>query len=136
MSVAAPLSSRHSQRGEGRIGCFLSAVVIGVVGAAGYKALPVLMTNNEFKDAVRAIATTASVRPVEELRKEIRAKAVELKIPEAADPNAVQLTKSGDNLQGTITIRYNYSRKIDFYGAFSVDVVTHDTVSLPYMDAR
>lgn len=136
MNATAPIASRRSQRGEGRIGCLISAVFIGLVGAAGYKALPVLMSNNEFKDAVKAIATTASVRPVEELKKEIRAKAVELKIPEAADPRAVELSKSGDNLQGTITIRYNYSRKIDFYGAFSVDIITQDTVALPYMDAR
>lgn len=130
------LSPRNAQRGEGRIGCLISFLVIAAVGAAGYKAVPVLTSNNDFKSSVKAIATNASTRPLEDLKKDIRAKALELRIPEATQAGAVELSKSGDNLQGTVTIRYNYTRKIDFYGAFSVDLVTQDTVTLPYLDAR
>lgn len=128
--------SRKAQRGEGKIGCLIAFVVVGVFGAAAYKAVPVFVSNNNFKNAVQALSVTASTRQMDEIRKEVRAKAVEFGIPEATVPGAVELTKTGDNFQGSVTVRYNFSRKIDFYGVTTFDYVTQETVSYPYMDAR
>lgn len=125
-----------AQRGEGKIGCLVAALVIGLVGAIGVKLVPVLSSNNELKDITKALATSASVRPLEELKKDVRAKALELKIPEAAEPGAIEFSKSGDHLQGVVTVRYNFSRKIDFYGVTTFDYVTQESVTYPYMDAR
>ena len=31
----------RNQRGEGKLGCFISILVLGVVGAVAYKAVPI-----------------------------------------------------------------------------------------------
>lgn len=130
-----PLTSR-AQRGEGQIGCIIMAVVFSIVGALAFKAVPVFISNNNFKEAAVNIATRTSTTSVEELQKEIHAKAKEYGVPEAMEPGAVVLTKSGDKFQGTFRLKFNYTRKIDFYGLTSVDWVTNSSSEGKYMDAR
>lgn len=126
----------RTQRGEGQIGCVIMAVVFSIIGAAAFKAVPVLISNNNFKEAAVNIATRTSTTSVDELQKEIRAKAKEYGVAEAMEPGAVVLTKSGDKFQGTFRLKFNYTRKIDFYGLTTVEWVTDSSSEGKYMDAR
>lgn len=129
-------TTTRAQRGEGQVGCIIMAVVFSIVGALAFKAVPVFIANNNFKEAAINIATRTSTTSVEELQQEIRAKAKEYGVVEAMEPGAVILTKSGDKFQGTFRLKFNYTRKIDFYGLTTVDWVTDSSSEGKYMDAR
>jgi hypothetical protein len=125
---------RH-QRGEGKIGCFVSLLVLGVVGAAAYKAVPIYYGNSELIDACDFIASGASRKPLELVEKEVKDKARELGIFEAlADKNAIRVTKTGNGETGFCTIALHYRRTIDFYGAYKWTLVTDKRISKPILE--
>lgn len=124
------------QRGEGKLGCIVSLLVLLLLVGVGIKAIPVYWSNNELKDAAKDLASRASVQPEALIEQQLRAKAKELEIPEALAAGAIVITKSGDKSQGTCTVRLHYSRKIDFFGVTSYTLDTEDSVSSPYLDAR
>lgn len=126
-------TSRHRQRGEGKVGCILSLLVFVICAAVGYKAVPIFWTNNELKDAAKDLATRASVTPVESIELQVRTKAKELDIPEATVKGALRVSKRGDGQQGTCSIKMRYDRKIDLYGIYTWTVVTDTEVSAPYI---
>jgi hypothetical protein len=126
--------SRHRQRGEGKIGCLVSLIVLVTVVAAAYKAVPVYWNNNELKDAANDMASRASVMPVATIELQLRGKARELGIAEAMVPGAITATKTGDNQQGNCTIRLRYSQKIDFYGVYQWPVEVKVDVTAPYIN--
>lgn len=126
----------NPQRGEGKIGCIVSLLVLAILVAAGFKLVPVLFSNNELKNAADNIAVRAGILPLPTLELQLRDKAKELGIPEALAPGAMVMTKSGDANAGSCTVRLNYTRKIDFYGVYSFDLVTKETKTVGYMDVR
>jgi len=126
----------RQQRGEGKIGCIVTLLVLSIAGAAAYQFLPVLFSNNDFLNSVESIAGRAAIIPLPGIEAQINQKARELNIPEALAPGAVVVTKSGDNFQGTCTVRLNYTRNINFYGIFSFPYKTETVKSVPIMDAR
>lgn len=121
------------QRGEGKVGCFVSFVVFALLIATAFKAVPVYWNDNELKDAAKDIASRASVIPVEAIQLQLRAKARDLEIGEAMVPGAIKVTKSGDGTQGTCTINIHYKRKIDLYGIYQWVVEVNTTISAPYL---
>ncbi|MDP1832053.1 MAG: hypothetical protein Q8K67_08335 [Geothrix sp.] len=109
---------RH-QRGEGKIGCIVTLLVLGAVGAAAYKAVPVYYADSELIDACDFIASGASRKPIETIEREVKDKARELGVIEAlTGKNAIHVSKGGSSEAGTCTITLRYKRTIDFYGAY------------------
>jgi len=124
------------QRGEGKIGCIVSLLILSVTVAAGMKVVPVLFSNNDFLNAVEGIAGRAAIIPLPNIEAQINQKARELNIPEALAPGAIVVTKTGDNLQGACVVRLNYTRNINLYGIFTFPYKTETVKTVPIMDAR
>jgi hypothetical protein len=125
---------RH-QRGEGKIGCFVSLLVLGVLGAAAYKAVPIYFGNSELIDACDFIASGASKKPIETLEREVKDKARELGVIEVlTDKNAVRITKSGNGDAGLCTITLHYKRTVDFYGVYKWTLETDKRISKPIFE--
>lgn len=122
---------QHSQRGEGKIGCVLTLLVLATAIAVLIKAFPVYYGNFELADACDFIATEGSRLPQEQVEANVRDKARELQIPEALKPGAIQVTKSvvGTVGEGNCTILLRYRRTIDFYGFYKLEVVTDKRIS-------
>lgn len=130
------MSNHNGQRGEGKIGCIVSLLVVALLVAAAFQVVPVLFSNNDFVSAAENIAGRAAINPQATIEVQIRNKAKEIGIPEALVPGAVVVTKTGDNSSGNCTVRIRYTRKIDFYGIYTYPLETNVTKSIPYMDAR
>ena len=123
------------QRGEGKTGCIVSMLVLGVLGAVAYKVVPVYYGNSELIDACDFIASDAGKRPLEIIDREIRAKAKELGVFEVlTDKNAIRVTKGGGEGGGTCTIVLRYKRTIDFYGVYKWTLETDKRISKPIFE--
>lgn len=89
------------QRGEGKVGCLVSLLLLSALGAAAFKAVPVYYGNSELVDACEFIASGASRKPVEVLEREVKEKARSLGVAEVlADKSALRITKSGNGEVG------------------------------------
>ncbi len=125
----------QQQRGEGKIGCVISMLVLGVLGAAAVKAVPVYYGNSELIDACDFIASSAARKPIETLEREVKDKARELGVIEAlTDKGAIRITKTGGGDVATCTITLRYKRTIDFYGAYKWTQVTDKRISKPIFE--
>ena len=125
-----------SQRGEGKIGCIITLLVLAIIGAAAIKVVPVYFANNEFLSAVENIAGRAAILPLPTIQAQIRGEAQRLGITEALAPEAIQITKTGDRMAGTCTVRVKYTRQIEFYGIFTYPFETDQVKAIPIVDAR
>ncbi len=128
--------NHRQQRGEGKIGCIVTLLVLSIAGAAAFQVVPVLFSNNDFLNSVENIAGRAGILPQATIEAQLAQKASELNIPEALVPGAIMVTKTGDKQQGTCTVQLSYTRKIDFYGIFTYPMKTEKVKTVPYMDAR
>ena len=126
-------SFHRRQRGEGKVGCIVSLLVLVIAVAVAIKAVPIYWSDNQLKDAAKDLATRASSMPTEAITLQLRAKAKDLDIAEAVAPGAIIAVKSSTSLQGTCTIQLRYKRDIDLYGAYTWSVIVDTTVSAPYM---
>ena len=125
----------RDQRGEGKIGCFISLLILGVLGAAAFKAVPVYYSNSELIDACDGIASGASRKPLETIEREIKEKARELGVIEAlTDKSAIRVTKSSSGETGFCTITLRYKRTIDFYGFYKWTLATDKRISKPILE--
>jgi hypothetical protein len=125
----------HHQRGEGKLGCIFSMLVLGALGAVAYKAVPVYYGNSELIDACDFIASGASKKPIETLEREVKEKAKELGVIEAlTDKQAIRITKSGGGETGTCTITLRYRRTINFYDVYKWTLVTDKRISKPIFE--
>ena len=115
-----------NQRGEGKVGCTISLVVLAILVAVAIKVVPVYYADNQIYDIVERKAEQAAGRKAEDMEKEVRIEIRGLEIPEAMAPRAITFRKtmSGDN--GTVTVTMRYSHKVDLYGitewSFNVDM--------------
>jgi hypothetical protein len=122
----------RQQRGEGKIGCIISMLVLGVVAAAAYKAVPIYYGNSELADACDFIASGAGGKPIEILDREVKNKAKELGVDEVLrDKNAIRITKTSSGEAGSCTITLRYKQKIDFYGVYQWTLETDKRVTKP-----
>lgn len=125
----------RQQRGEGKVGCILSILVLGVMGAAAYKAVPVYYSNSELVDACDFIASGASRKPIETVEREVKDKARDLGVVEAlSTKNAIRVTKIGAGEAGTCTITLRYKRTIDFYGLYKYTLETDKRITKPIFE--
>ncbi|BDU71024.1 hypothetical protein [Mesoterricola silvestris] len=127
---------RRNERGEGKIGCIVSLLVLIIVGGVAAKVVPVLYANNSLVNAAEDLGSRAGVIPAATLEQQLRAKAAELEIPEALVKGGITLTILGDRSAGTCVIKLKYTQKLDLYGAYTLPITTDKTISRPYMDAR
>ncbi len=121
-------SSLHSQRGEGKLGCIVMLLLFALGGAIAVKVGPVYYSNMELKDKADLVASMGSRVPGEQVDAELRAKAKELEIPEALKPGAIQVTKTSNGETGNCRIRLRYTRKIDFWGFYTLSIKTEETI--------
>jgi hypothetical protein len=128
--------SRTSERGEGRIGCILTLLVLALAIAVGLKVVPVYYSNSSLVESAEDVAGQAGLYPVPALTAKLRDKAAELGIPEAAAEGATTVSTAGSKSLGTCTITFDYNRVVDLYGFYSLTIATHKVVTRTYMDAR
>jgi hypothetical protein len=122
----------RNQRGEGKLGCLISLLLLGSIAAAAYKAVPVYYGNSELIDACDFIASGSARKPVEIVEKEVKDKARELGVTEAlTDKHAIQVTKTGSGDSGFCNIHLRFQRTIDFYGTYRWTMTVDKRISKP-----
>lgn len=124
------------ERGEGKIGCMISLLVLVIVGALAAKIVPVLYSNNALTNAAGDLCSRAGILPAGALEAQLRAKAIELEIPEALPKGHMTITVVGDHNAGTCIMKLHFTRKIDLYGLYTLPIDMDKTISQPYMDVR
>ena len=129
-------SLRSSERGEGKIGCFVSLIVLIIAAGLGFKIVPVFFSNNALVTTAEDLGSRAGIMPTASLEAQLRSRAVELEIPEALAKGAMTFHLLGDKNSGTCIVKLHFTRKIDLYGAYTLPIDMDKTISRPYMDAR
>ena len=128
--------SRPRERGEGRIGCILSLLVLAAASALTAKLLPVFYSNYALGSFAEELGNKAGLYPTATLELELQNKAKELGIPEALGEGAMAISTTGQQASGICTIKLSYRRTVDLYGCYSFSVDTEKTIQSPYMDSR
>jgi len=118
------------QRGEGKVGCTISLVVVAILTAVAIKVVPAYYADNQIMDIVERKAEMAAGRIPEDMEKEVRIEIRGLGVPEATAPRAITFRKTMSGDGGTVTATVRYSHKVDLYGIaqwpFNVDkTMTH-----------
>jgi hypothetical protein len=129
-------ASRSKERGEGRIGCFVSFLALALLVAVALKLVPVYYSNSGLVDSAEELAGQAALLTLPAMEAKLRAKAGELDIPEAMADGAIAISTTGDKFNGICTIVFDYSRPVDLYGAYTLTIATHKVVTRPYVDSR
>jgi hypothetical protein len=128
--------SRTRERGEGRIGCILSLLVLIAAVALSAKLLPVFYANYALKSYAEELGDKAGLYPPAVLEQQLRDKAKELHIPEALGEDALAVATTGEQARGVCTINLRYRQTVDLYGITTLVVDTEKTIARPYMDSR
>lgn len=128
--------SHYAERGEGKIGCVFTLLILVSLVAAGLKIVPVFYSNSSLEDAAKEAAGQAALYTIPALEAKLRSQAADMGIPEAGAKGAVKVTISGDRNAGMCTISLNYTRVVDLYGVYTLEIPTHKVITLPYLDAR
>lgn len=127
---------RRLQRGEGKIGCIVSLLVLILVGGVGVKLIPYAWSVEQLKDNADELASRAGLLSDETIRVQLRAKAKDLELPEALAPNAIILRRQGSTNDGYMLIELRFKRDIDLYGAYTFTWATEKRIYKPYLDSR
>ena len=139
-----PSRFRTRQAGEGKVGCFVTLILLIIVIAAAIKAGPIYYSNNELVNAINSDIGPSASRapndmPAEELAAQvatqIRSKAKELEIPEALKPGAVRVSvqQGGADAPGNVHVILHYARPVDFYGVYSYTFDTDQALDITIM---
>ncbi|MBS1766869.1 MAG: hypothetical protein JST05_05625 [Acidobacteria bacterium] len=139
-----PSSFRTRQAGEGKVGCFVSLVILILGLAFAIKAGPVYYSNNQFESAIKndigpSASRARSDLPADDLAAQvatqIRDKAKELEIPEAMEKGAVTVTatQGSSDVPGNVHVVLKYSRPVDFFGVYSTTFDTDETMDITIM---
>ena len=129
-------AAHRSQRGEGKVGCAMSLVLLVAIGTLAVKIVPVYYSNDRFIDAVEELAGQAGTMTQEALELNLRNRAKGLEIREALAKGAITVSVSGTSSSGSCTIEVNYTRRVDFFGAYALPVETHRKIMKAFVDSR
>lgn len=129
-------STRTSERGEGKVGCTFTLLVLIVALAAALKVVPVFYTDNSLATYAEEVASQAGLNTVPVLEAKLRTKAADLGITEAVEEGAIVVKSAGTREVGTCSVKLNYSRTVDFYGFYKLNVATNKTITNTYRDVR
>jgi len=99
-------------RGEGRIGCIIWLIIVGLTGYALYKFVPVKMKTARFEDFMSEEASFGSIRGVKEIERNILAKAKDLELPLSKDNLTITKTKE------KIKVEAHYEIVVDLLGGY------------------
>lgn len=130
------MTFRKSERGEGKVGCIVSLIILIIAAAAGLKIIPVYYSNNNLQDAALRKAETAAGREAPAMVKELQQEARNLEIAEALAPGAITIIKTvgrGD-APGNVKVTLRYTRKVDLYGVTQLDIETNKTIDQPVLE--
>lgn len=121
------------QRGEGKIGCIVSLVVLLVLGAIAAKIVPYWWTADQFINSADELASRVGVIGKESVIAQLRVKASELELFEATKPGAVTVNVSStDGQTGMCAIDIRFQRELDFYGITKYTWVTEKQIRKPW----
>lgn len=105
------MRKRIAERGEGNLGCVMWLVVLGLAVLISWKMIPVKVASAEMYDFMDEQAKFTSVNTTaEEVKKNILAKAAQLKLP--LDPANVTVERVGDSIR----MRAEYTVPVQFPG--------------------
>lgn len=100
--------SRSGPPGQGRFGCILWAVALGLAVLVAWKAVPVKLADVELADFIEQQVQFAGGSTDEQIRKRILQRAKELDIP--LDPKNLEIKKGSQRIQ----LHCTYSVELDF----------------------
>ena len=129
-------SPLHGQRGEGKVGCVTSLLVLAIMVALAMKLVPVFYSDNGLANAAEDLGSRAGILSLPILEAQLRGKANDLEIPEALAKGAMTIRIQGDKQSGSCLITLHYTRRVDLYGIYTLPISTEKTITRPYMDAR
>lgn len=135
---------RTRQAGEGKVGCIVTVLILLIAIGVAIKAGPIYYSNNELVNAINSdigpgASRARSDMPAEELEAQvttqIRAQAKELDIPEAMQPGAIAVTvrQGTSDTPGNVHVVLRYKRTADFFGIYSYDFPTDETLDITIM---
>jgi hypothetical protein len=102
---------RAAERGEGRLGCILWVVALGLTVLIAVKMVPVKIASSQLYDYMdKDMATHAAEAPPDAIAKAILAKAKELELP--LTKQDVKVERVGDNIR----MRAVFTVPVDFPG--------------------
>jgi len=104
-----------------------SVLALALLAAAAARIVPARRSDMRLRGAAAAAAARAAALDEEGIVAEIRGKAAEYGIPEAAAPGAVRAFRAGGGWAGgggVCAVRLTYSRRVDLYGLASVRLRT------------
>lgn len=101
---------RMNQKGEGRLGCVVGLLVVVVALFVAYKLIPVKMQATSMREAVQNASRSASGKGNDTIRKEVYARAKELKVP--LKEGDVVVTRRAD----FVRVEVEYDVAIEFPG--------------------
>jgi hypothetical protein len=118
------------------MGCLLSMAVLLVAAALAYKLVPVYYADSNLADYASELAGEAGLNPIPSLEARLRAKARELKIPEALAEGATSIRTTGTASAGSCTIVLDYTQTVDLYGIYPMVITTRKAITRQYLDLR
>ena len=96
--------AQRTQRGEGKMGCVMSLLILAVTVTLAMKVIPVHYNNDRFLDMAEELAGRAGTMTQETLEQTLRNKAKELEIREALAKGAITVTIVSEARNGTCGI--------------------------------
>ncbi len=124
----------RGQRGEGKIGCIISFLVLIILTAVAIKVVPVYYADNQIYDIVERKAEQAAGRNAEDMEKEIRIEIRSIGVPEALAPKAISVRKNMSGDAGNVVVNIKYSHKVDLYGMAEWPITVDKTLVHPVLE--
>ncbi len=124
----------RGQRGEGKVGCIISFLVLAILTAVAIKVVPAYYADNQIYDIVERKAEQASGRKAEDMEKEIRIEIRSIGVPEALAPRAITVRKNMSGDAGNVTVTIKYSHKVDLYGMAEWPINIDKTLVHPVLE--
>ena len=101
---------RRSERGDGNVGCIVWLLVLVLVVAIGWKAIPVKIRTSQLYDHMVELSKFHAQSPPEELKLSILNRARELELPLTQEE--VQVQRIGDRIK----LEAHYAVPLDYPG--------------------
>jgi hypothetical protein len=102
---------RTAERGEGNLGCIVWVLLLALGVLIAWKTIPVKMSSAEIYDYMDELARfSAGHEPPEDIKKQILARAYELRLP--LDKEHVMVERVGDRIRMSI----DYTFPVEFPG--------------------
>ena len=101
---------RRSERGDGNVGCIVWLLILVIVVAIGWKAIPVKLRTSQLYDYMVELSKFSAQAPPDELELRILARARELELPVTKEGVLVQ--RIGDRIK----LEAHYAVPLDYPG--------------------